>query len=81
MVVMVVIGGSGTVLGPIIGAVALQFLSEWLRQNYTTVHTLLLGAIIIIAVVLLPQGLVNYLREARRNRDYSLLANVRRYRL
>ena len=81
MVVMVVIGGSGTVLGPTIGAVALQFLSEWLRQNYTTVHTLLLGAIIIIAVVLLPQGLVNYLREARRNRDYSLLANVRRYRL
>ena len=81
MVVMVVIGGSGTVLGPIIGAVALQFLSEWLRQNYTTVHTLLLGAIIIIAVILLPQGLVNYLREARRNGDYSLLANVRRYRL
>ena len=81
MVVMVVIGGSGTVLGPIIGAVALQFLSEWLRQNYTTVHTLLLGAIIIIAVILLPQGLVNYLCEARRNGDYSLLANVRRYRL
>ncbi len=81
MVVMVVIGGSGTVLGPIIGAVALQFLSEWLRQNYTKVHTLLLGAIIIIAVILLPQGLVNYLREARRNGDYSLLANVRRYRL
>ena len=42
---------------------------------------MLLGAIIIIAVVLLSQGLVNYLREARRNRDYSLLANVRRYRL
>ncbi len=81
MVVMVVIGGSGTVLGPIIGAVALQFLSEWLRQNYTTVHTLLLGIIIIIAVILLPQGLGNYLREARRNGDYSLLANVRRYRL
>jgi branched-chain amino acid transport system permease protein len=81
MVVMVVIGGSGTVLGPIIGAVALQFLSEWLRQNYTNVHSLLLGAIIIVAVVLLPQGLVNYLREARRSGDYSLLSNVRRYRL
>jgi len=81
MVVMVVIGGSGTVLGPILGAIGLQFLSEWLRQNYTTIHTLLLGAIIIAAVILLPQGLVNYLREARRNGDYSLLANVRRYRL
>jgi branched-chain amino acid transport system permease protein len=81
MVVMVVIGGSGTVLGPLLGAVALQFLSEYLRQNYTSVHTFLLGAIIILAVVLLPQGAVNYVRDARRTGEYSLLANVRRYRL
>ena len=81
MVVMVVIGGSGTVLGPLLGAVALQYLSEFLRQNYTSIHTFLLGAIIIIAVVLLPQGAVNYVREARRTGEYSLLANVRRYRL
>jgi len=81
MVVMVVIGGSGTVLGPLIGAVGLQFVSEWLRQNYTGVHTLLLGAVIVIAVILLPQGLVNYVREARTAGEYSLLANVRRYRL
>jgi branched-chain amino acid transport system permease protein len=81
MVVMVVIGGSGTVLGPLLGAVGLQYLSEYLRQNYTEAHTFLLGAIIIVAVVLLPQGLVNYVREARRSREFSLLANVRRYRL
>jgi branched-chain amino acid transport system permease protein len=81
MVVMVVIGGSGTVLGPIVGAVLLQFLSEYLRQNYTSYHIFLLGAIIIVAVVLLPQGAVNYLRDARRTGEYSLLANVRRYRL
>lgn len=81
MVVMVVIGGSGTVLGPLLGAVALQFLSEYLRQNFTEVHTFILGAIIIIAVVLLPQGAVNYFREARSSGEWSLLANVRRYRL
>lgn len=81
MVVMVVIGGSGTVIGPVIGAVGLQFLSEWLRQNYTSIHTLLLGGIIIVAVILLPQGIANYLSEARRTGEYSLLANVRRYRL
>jgi branched-chain amino acid transport system permease protein len=81
MVVMVVIGGSGTVLGPLLGAVVLQFLSEYLRQNFTSAHTFILGAIIIVAVVLLPQGFVNYVREARRTGDYSLLANVRRYRL
>jgi branched-chain amino acid transport system permease protein len=81
MVVMVVIGGSGTVLGPLLGAVGLQFLSEYLRQNYTEVHVFILGGIIILAVVLLPQGAVSYLREARRTGEYSLLANVRRYRL
>ena len=81
MVVMVVIGGSGTVLGPLLGAVALQFLSEYLRQNFTSAHTLILGVIIIIAVILIPQGAVNYVKEARRTGEYSLLANVRRYRL
>lgn len=81
MVIMVVLGGSGTVLGPIIGAVVLQFVSEYLRQNYTTVHTFLLGAIIIVAVVLLPQGIVSYVRDGWKRREFSLLANVRRYRL
>jgi branched-chain amino acid transport system permease protein len=81
MVVMVVIGGSGTVLGPVLGAVVLQFLSEYLRQNFTSVHTLILGVIIIIAVILIPQGAVNYVKEARRTGEYSLLANIRRYRL
>lgn len=81
MVIMVVIGGSGTVLGPLLGAVGLQYLSEWLRQHYTDVHTLILGVIIIIAVVLVPQGLVTYVKEAVRNREFSLLANIRRNRL
>jgi branched-chain amino acid transport system permease protein len=81
MVIMVVIGGSGTVIGPIIGAVGIQYLSEYLRQHYTDQHIFLLGAIIIIAVVLLPQGIVSFLRDGWRTRDFSLLANVRRYRL
>jgi len=81
MIIMVVIGGSGTVLGPLLGAVALQFLSEFLRQNFTDLHTFILGGIIVVAVILLPQGLVNYVHEARRTKEYSLLANVRRYRL
>jgi hypothetical protein len=45
------------------------------------VHTLLLGAVIVVVVILLPQGLTTYVREARTTGDYSVLANVRRYRL
>lgn len=81
MVVMVVLGGAGTVLGPIIGAVAVAFVSEWLRQHYTEVHNFVLGAVIIIAVVLLPQGVTSYVRDAVRERRWSLLGNLRRYRL
>lgn len=81
MVIMVIIGGSGTVLGPLLGAIGLQYLSEWLRQNYTSAHTFILGAVIIVAVVLVPQGVVTYVRQAFRDREFSLLANVRRYRL
>ncbi|GAA5180214.1 branched-chain amino acid ABC transporter permease [Rugosimonospora acidiphila] len=81
MVMMVVIGGSGTVLGPIIGATALQALSEYLRANFTEVHTFILGAIIIAAVIILPQGAVFFIRDAWRTRRLPLLDNVRTYRL
>ena len=81
MVVMVVIGGSGTVIGPVIGAVALQFVSEWLRQNYTDIHTLLLGGIIILAVILLPQAWPTTCARPGAPGVPPLLANVRRYRL
>jgi branched-chain amino acid transport system permease protein len=81
MVVMVVLGGSGTVAGPVIGAVVIAYASEWLRQHLTNAHTFVLGALIIVAVVLMPQGFVNYARDAVTERRWSLLDNVRRYRL
>jgi branched-chain amino acid transport system permease protein len=81
IVTMVVLGGAGTVVGPVLGAVAVASLSEWLRQTFPHVHTFLLGGTIILAVVLLPQGLANYARDAVRLRRFSLLDNVRRYRL
>jgi branched-chain amino acid transport system permease protein len=81
MVIMVIIGGSGTVVGPVIGAVFLQFVSEYLRQHFTDAHSFILGAIVIVAVVLLPQGLVNYAEGSWRQREFSLLGNIRRYRL
>jgi branched-chain amino acid transport system permease protein len=81
MVVMAVIGGTGTVIGPVVGAVALQFLSEWLRTHYTDLHIFIFGGIIVIAVVLLPMGIVPFARESWANRRISLLDTVRAYRL
>lgn len=81
MVVMVVIGGAATIAGPVLGGVGIAAASEYLRQHFTQAHTFTLGALVIAAVVLLPQGVVNFARDAARTRDFSLLTNIRRYRL
>jgi branched-chain amino acid transport system permease protein len=81
MVIMVVIGGSGTILGPIVGAVGLEALSQYLRINLDNYNQLVFGAIIVIVVVFFPQGVVNFFRDAWSTRRLSLLDNIRRYRL
>ncbi|MEO9049709.1 MAG: branched-chain amino acid ABC transporter permease [Candidatus Dormiibacterota bacterium] len=81
MVIMVVIGGSGTVLGPLVGAVGLELLAQFLRINLGTYNQLIFGAIIVLVVVFFPQGVVNFFRDAWRTRHLSIFDNVRRYRL
>jgi branched-chain amino acid transport system permease protein len=81
MIVMVVVGGAGTVLGPLVGAVGLQFVSEYLRQAYPQEHILVLGAVIVLVVLLFPAGLLTAARDAVSERRISLLETIRAYRL
>jgi branched-chain amino acid transport system permease protein len=81
MVIMVIIGGSGTVVGPLVGAILLELLAQSLRIYLGTLNQLIFGAIIVLVVVFFPQGVVIYVREAWRSRHVSLLDNIRRYRL
>lgn len=55
--IMILLGGAGTVFGPILGAVLLELTSEVLWSKFLTYHTALLGLIIILVVVFLPRGL------------------------
>jgi branched-chain amino acid transport system permease protein len=81
MVIMAVLGGAGTVIGPVIGAVSLQYLSEWLRDNFPDYHTFVFGGIIVLAVLLVPMGIVNFTREAWKRRRVAFFEAVRQYRL
>jgi branched-chain amino acid transport system permease protein len=81
MVVMAVLGGTGTVLGPVLGAVGLQYLSEYLRNNFPDYHTFIFGGIIVLAVVLLPMGVVTFTRDAWNQRRIGLFDAIRAYRL
>ncbi len=55
--VMVLLGGIGTIFGPVIGAAVLLIFEETVWRSFLTVHAAALGVIIIILVLFLPNGL------------------------
>jgi branched-chain amino acid transport system permease protein len=63
-VVMVLLGGAGSIFGPLVGAVAFLSLEELVWRRFLEVHTGVLGLLIVILVLFLPRGLVS--RRARR---------------
>jgi branched-chain amino acid transport system permease protein len=61
--VMMMLGGAGTVFGPIIGAFLLELISETVWGQFLTVHMLILGIIVIGVIVFIPRGLLDLLRK------------------
>jgi branched-chain amino acid transport system permease protein len=64
--VMVLLGGLGTVFGPAIGAFVLLLLEEVVWRNLLTLHAAALGVIIVALVLFLPDGLLAVLSPRRR---------------
>lgn len=62
MIIMTLLGGAGTVVGPTIGSLILSAIGEYLgAQSVSPWHTVVLGAIIVLVVIVLPRGLMPYL--------------------
>ena len=55
--VMVLIGGLGTLFGPLLGAAAYLLLEEVVWRNLLTVHAAVLGLLIVLLVLFLPGGI------------------------
>jgi branched-chain amino acid transport system permease protein len=55
--VMVLIGGLGTLFGPILGAAAFLLLEEVVWRNLLTIHAAVLGLLIVLLVLFLPGGI------------------------
>lgn len=56
--VMVMLGGMGTVFGPLIGAVFYVVLREFVWANFISWHSGILGVIVVVAILLLPNGVL-----------------------
>ena len=57
-IVMVLLGGAGTLFGPLLGAALFLSLEELVWRNYISVHTGVLGLLIVLLVLFLPKGLL-----------------------
>jgi len=63
-----IVGGAGTVLGPVLGAFVLTPLSELTRyalRGRAGADIMLYGAILVLVISFLPQGLVGFVRARR----------------
>ncbi len=59
---MTIIGGAGTLVGPVIGATIIQLLGYWLERWFGPAWTLINGIIFMVIVIFLPYGIVGTVR-------------------
>jgi branched-chain amino acid transport system permease protein len=60
IIAMVLLGGSGTLWGPVIGASLLSILREILWARFPFYHMALLGIVIIVVILFLPRGVLSF---------------------
>lgn len=58
-IVWVAVGGRGTLLGPIVGAISINALKSWATRAYPDAWLLILGTLFILVVLFLPGGIVS----------------------
>jgi branched-chain amino acid transport system permease protein len=63
MVVMALLGGIGTLLGPAVGASFLTVLYELLHRDFPYTYTIIVGFIVVTIVLLMPEGIVGTLQK------------------
>jgi len=66
MLTMVYIGGTGTVLGPIIGAVFFVGVREFLVRNLGEYHLIVFGVLFVLVVLFLPGGIISLWHKIQR---------------
>lgn len=59
-VIIALLGGANRLFGPLVGAVPLLLLFEWLSANFPNHHSIILGLLFIAIVFLLPDGVLAF---------------------
>lgn len=65
-IIMVMLGGAGTVAGPLLGALVFAVLEQTVWANFVSVHAAVLGVLVIVLALALPDGMLGWRRRFRR---------------
>jgi branched-chain amino acid transport system permease protein len=65
VVLYVLFGGSGTLIGAVIGTVIIEGVSFWLSDNYREVWPIILGVLLLLVIMFRPLGLISFLLDER----------------
>jgi branched-chain amino acid transport system permease protein len=65
MVIMTLLGGMGTVWGPVIGAGFLTLVAEFLGAKFVYDYLTILGVVIVIVILVLPRGIMSLVQGER----------------
>jgi branched-chain amino acid transport system permease protein len=63
IVLIAIIGGLGTVAGPVLGAVLLKLSSEIFRNEFSQANLLIYGALLVLVILFMPDGLMGGFRR------------------
>lgn len=63
IVLMAIIGGLGTIAGPVLGAVLLKLSSEVFRNEFAQANLLIYGALLVVVILFMPGGLMGGFRR------------------
>ena len=63
IIIWLMVGGAGTLLGPVIGAIGLSWLTLKIGTQQTVNANVVLGAILLVFVVLVPKGVAPMITE------------------
>ena len=64
-VVWVALGGRGTLVGPVLGAVSVNALKSWATRAYPDMWLLILGGSFVLVVMFMPKGIIGIPAQVR----------------
>jgi branched-chain amino acid transport system permease protein len=64
-ILILILGGGGTVFGPVFAAFFITLVSELLWSKFIFLHTGILGIVLVLVILFLPEGIVPWLQDRK----------------